>query len=179
MAIPDSNANGVSYWTRRHIVVELLDATGAHRQVVPSGEGDVSIGNLNAGTQHGANREAVPVYNPGRFEGMIEGDDSTNEFSVTCRIPRTALTPTTRSSIVSCLTYKGAWSDAVTADPLGEVNCHRVLLRLSNASAETTLILLPNARITGTFTDGEIVTLALSGTNYEPVLFDADATAAV
>lgn len=169
-----SAAAGISYWTRRHMSVELQDSTGAHAITVPSGEGDVSISNLNAGGV-----EAVPVYNRGCFEGMVTGDDSTHDFSVTCRIARTALTVGTQQSIMDALLYLGDWSDATTPDQLGDINSHRVVIRLSNTGSTSSIILLENARLTGTFTDGEIVTLAISGTCYSTPLFDADATAAL
>jgi hypothetical protein len=168
------NGTAPGYWTRRHVTVEITDSGGTYSVIVPSGEGDVSIDGFEEG-----NATAVVILNRGGFEGFVEGDDVTQAFSVTCRIPKQALSSTRRQSIFDAIYQTGSWANAITCDPLAEKWAHKVVIRMAAAGAESEVILLPCVRSTVSIADGEVMTLSLSGTNYKAPLLGTAANAAL
>lgn len=149
-------------WTSKNTTVTASDSSGGYSITVGPGEGNATISGLMED-----NSEAVQTMDRGVHDGLIEGNDVTQEFSITLILREAALTNAGgQTAILDMVRKTGGWASAATCDPAGVVWCPKLTLSFSRGGT-TASIVLPSVRLTAEFAESaEGSTLTLSGTNY-------------
>lgn len=148
-------------FTWRHGTVTIKDGA-ALSFALPAGEGGISMSNIVEG-----NAEAVAVYSRSAFEGMVKGQDTTQEGSITVRLPAQDLTSGVAARVLDIVRKTGTWSAATTKDPFGNMWAVVVQIDFSDGT-NTGQIVLPCARISASLEEQqEGDTLEINYTNYQ------------
>lgn len=152
-------------WNSKNTTVTILD--GASLSIVAGpGEGNLSIGNISAD-----NSEKIAAMNRGVFDGLVEGNDLTQDWSITLQVKNEALTSAVAGRVLDAIRRTGTWASATTKDPSGQNWAFSLLVTMADGSTTST-ITLPCCVGTAQFAesiDGH--TLSLSGTNYQAPTF--------
>lgn len=151
-------------FTWRHGTVTIKDGAGSPISfALPAGEGGISMSNIVEG-----NAEAVALYSRSAFEGMIKGQDSTQEGSITVRLPAQAgLTDGAAARLLDVVRKAGTWAAATSKDPFGVM--WAVVIEIDfNDGTSAGQIVLPCARIAASIEEAqEGDTVEISYTNYQ------------
>ena len=151
-------------FTWRHGTVTIKDGAGSPISFqLPAGEGGISMSNIVEG-----NAEAVALYSRSAFEGMIKGQDSTQEGSITVRLPSTSgLTSGATDRLLDVVRKAGTFAAATTKDPFGVMWAVQIEIDFDDGT-NTGQIVLPCARITASVEEAqEGDTVEISYTNYQ------------
>jgi len=148
-------------FTWRHGTVTIKDGA-ALSFVLPAGEGGISMSNIVEG-----NAEAVALYSRSAFEGMVKGQDSTQEGSITVRLPAQDLTDASAARLLDVVRKAGTFAAATTMDPFGVMWAVAIYIDITDGTS-TAQIVLPCARISASIEEAqEGDTVEISFTNYQ------------
>lgn len=153
---------GAYKWNSKNTTITLSDSTGVYSIDIGPGEGNGTIANIMED-----NSEAIQTMDRGVHDGLIEGADVTQEFSITVILRRLALTNAGgQTAILDAVRKTGIWTSATTCDSAGSVWAPKITISLSHGGT-TASIVLPCVRVTAEFAESmEGHTLSISGTNY-------------
>jgi len=150
-----------SRFTSKTAVIKFYDNTPTTRLEVVAGpgQGDFTCSNLFVE----GNTEKIEARDRGTHDGFVEGDDLTQEWSLTLEQVNEALTHVSNSRVMDFLRKTGSFSSAISMDD--DEWAFGVEITMTKG-AVTTVIDLPKSIGMGDFTEGkETNTFSVSGTN--------------
>lgn len=148
-------------YNSKNTTVVIQDG-GSLDVTVGPGEGNLTIDNIT-----NDNSEKLAAMNRGVFDGLFEGADLTQSFSITIQVKNEALTHGTNDRVLDAIRKTGAWAAGTTTNPNGSVWAFKLVVTM-NDGVTTSTITLPCCVATANFSesmDGH--TLNISGTNYQ------------
>jgi hypothetical protein len=152
-------------WTNKKATVTFLDNVGTSLTVGP-GEGDLSLDNLMFG-----NFEMIEARNRGVHDGLVEGPDAVQSFSLTIQLRRETFTHASQSRLTDWLLRANSYSALQSVDSNNDLWAYKLQYSLADG-ATTGSILLP--KITSVFSfaeSAENCTFSISGTSYLAPVF--------
>lgn len=154
-------------FTTKHCTAWFYDGSMTKNVLLGPGTGDLSISNLQE-----ANRTAIDVFDHGRLDGRVYGDEVPQEFSLTLFLPNRSITSATEARVLNAVLKTGTFAEGTTTDPGGQVWAPMLVVRLQDEVGNTEWIRLPSVRVSaelGVAAEGS--TLSISGTNQGTPLF--------
>ncbi len=119
------------------------------------------------------NREALPVYDRGSFDGLVAGQDTTQSFSTTFKVKNESLTHASNARALDFLLKlsTGSQASGTTVDAYGFEWALKIVITLDDGTTSTSKT-LPVVRCTVGYTEAlEGCAFAISGTNYKAPTF--------
>ena len=136
-------------FTRRHTQLTIEDGSTLSMRV-PAGEGDFNADNFAEG-----NAEALRLLDRGGYLGHVKGDDLQQTGSFNLYLPAEAMTSTLRTQIMDAVNKTGAWTAAVSLNPVTQgVWLCRMIVRWDDGHGNTASMTFPRCRLTATITEG-------------------------
>lgn len=151
-------------YTSKNTSVELTDSGAAFSVTLGPGEGDFSLDNIGFD-----NAEILNVTDRGVHDGLVEGDDFVQSWSITLRLRNQKLTHASQDRILDAIRKTNYWSTATSVDA---TRWAFPLIVTMNDGTTSTTITLPKCTAVASFAEGKDGhTVSLSGFNYVlPVL---------
>jgi len=152
-------------YTSKNSTLTITDSGAGLSMLVGPGEGDFSVDNVGYD-----NSETLNVTDRGVHDGLVEGDDFIQAWSITIRLRNEAITHATIDRIKDAIAGTGFWTPTLDGGAAVSVDATRwafILIFTMNDGTTTSTVTLPKA--TGLISvaegkDGH--TISISGSNY-------------
>ena len=152
-------------YTSKNTVVSITDSGAGLSMSVGPGEGDLSIDNLGYD-----NAEILNAIDRGVHDGLVEGDDLIQAWSITVKIKNEAITHATIDRMLDAVRGTNFWQPTIDGGAAVSVDATRwafIIIVTMNDGTTTSTITLPKATGIAAFAEGKDGhTLSISGNNY-------------